>query len=96
MLLRSPILPPNASASVLPECEAGFRAHKRCKTFVGMQQPNCGIEWDEWMMVRALVRPHHRVLELGARYGTTSCALARATQNSGRVVAAHGRTMGGA
>jgi FkbM family methyltransferase len=42
--------------------------------------------YDEWTMVAALVRPHDTVLELGARYGTTSCALAKATNNSGQVV----------
>ena len=70
-----------------------------CKTFVGRGENGtgprsnrkgrirCGIEWDEWVLVEALVSPSHTVLELGARFGTTSCALARATGNSGRVVA---------
>ena len=39
-----------------------------------------------WQQVIALVPPDAVVLELGARYGTTSCALAKATANSGRVV----------
>lgn len=47
---------------------------------------SCSLEWDEWQMVDALVAPHDAVLELGARFGTTSCRLARATRNSGRVV----------
>jgi len=47
----------------------------------------CGIELDEWIMVDALVTPKHSVIEFGARFGTTSCRLARATRNSGRVVA---------
>ena len=38
-------------------------------------------------MVAALVDSSHRVLELGARYGTTSCAIARAQRNSGKLVA---------
>jgi len=38
-------------------------------------------------MVRALVTPADVVLEVGARFGTTSCELARATGNAGRVVA---------
>ena len=46
----------------------------------------CGIERDEWMMVDALVQPADVVAEFGARFGTTSCRLARATNNSGRVV----------
>jgi FkbM family methyltransferase len=45
------------------------------------------MEWDEWMMVNALVPQNAPVLELGARFGTTSCVLARATNNSGRVLA---------
>ena len=48
----------------------------------------CGMEWDVWVVARALLSPHHRVLELGARYGTTSCVLANLTGNRGRVVSA--------
>ena len=55
-----------------------------CKTFVGANP--CGIEGDMWTMVHALLSPANTVLELGARYGTTSCAIAVATNNSGRVV----------
>lgn len=55
-----------------------------CRTFV--DAPECGIEWTQWLLVDALVRPGDTVLELGARFGTTSCALASATNNSGRVV----------
>ena len=47
---------------------------------------DCSIEWDEWLMVDALVSPADTVLELGARFGTTSCALSKATGNSGGVV----------
>jgi len=46
----------------------------------------CGAEIDEWHMVDALVTPAHTVLEFGARFGTTSCRLAHATNNSGNVV----------
>jgi FkbM family methyltransferase len=48
---------------------------------------SCAIEWDEWLVVSALVTPAHTVLEVGARYGTTSCMIAKATNNSGRVIA---------
>ena len=44
------------------------------------------MEWDTWLQVTALVPPDAVVLELGARYGTTSCRIAQATHNSGRVV----------
>ena len=55
-----------------------------CRTFAGATE--CGIEWVQWLMADALVRPGDTVLELGARFGTTSCALAAATNNSGRVI----------
>ena len=58
-----------------------------CEKFTGPPAMKCGIEWDEWMLVHALVHPNDTVLELGARFGTTSCALAAATRNSGHVVA---------
>lgn len=54
-----------------------------CASF---ETPNCALEWDEWNLVRALVRPRDTVLEFGARFGTTSCVLAEATGNSGRVI----------
>lgn len=44
------------------------------------------MEWDEWVLVEALLSNHSRVLEFGARYGTTSCVLSRATGNRGNVV----------
>ena len=37
-------------------------------------------------VARALVQPNDTVLELGARFGTTSCELAAATRNTGFVV----------
>jgi FkbM family methyltransferase len=46
----------------------------------------CAIEHDEWMPVDALVRPDDVVIEWGARHGTTSCRLARATNNTGNVI----------
>ena len=54
-----------------------------CRTYAGARQ--CGMEWDEWMMIDALVKPDDVVIEYGARFGTTSCRLALATKNSGRV-----------
>jgi len=62
-----------------------FDRHRACPTFRGHRMM-CGVERDEWNMVAAVVTPQHTVLELGARFGTTSCALAQATNNSGRVV----------
>jgi len=40
-------------------------------TFGGARQ--CGLEWDEWVLAMALLQPNSTVLELGARFGTTSC-----------------------
>lgn len=72
-------------ATAPPECEGeSFRIKKWCKTFEGAFF--CGMEWDEWNLVNALVRPTNTVLELGGRFGTTSCVLARRTGNSGGVV----------
>lgn len=45
----------------------------------------CAIEFDEWLTVDALVKTDDVVIEWGARYGTTSCRLAQATNNSGNV-----------
>ncbi len=59
------------------------RFGRGCATFSTV---NCNIEWDEWNNVRAQVTPADTVIEFGARYGTTSCVLAEATNNSGRVV----------
>ena len=47
----------------------------------------CSLEWNEWTLARALLSPSHTILELGARYGTTSCVLSQITRNSGRVIA---------
>ena len=45
-----------------------FRRAGPCASYAGTQQ--CGIEWDEWNLVRALIPRGATVLELGARYGT--------------------------
>ena len=68
-----------------PDCEPNFRVKQACRTFEGAFF--CGMEWDEWQLVNALVRPEDTVLELGARFGTTSCVLSKLTGNAGRVVA---------
>ena len=47
----------------------------------------CAVEWDEWQIVRAMVRPNSTVLELGGRFGTTSCVLSEAVGADGVVVA---------
>ena len=76
------------SSSLPPAIESDSRErplkrNRPCKTYRGAT--HCGMEWDEWIMVDALVRPRHTVIEFGGRFGTTSCRLARATANSGAV-----------
>ena len=83
MLDPAPAFSANA-ATAPPECEPNFRVKRACKTFTGAFF--CGMEWDEWQLVNGLVTPQDTVLELGARFGTTSCVLARRTGNSGAVV----------
>lgn len=85
VFLRSPNHAAGA-ARAPPESEGGLglRWRGRCLSFAEASQ--CAIEYDEWMLVDALVRSDDVVLEFGARYGTTSCRLAVATNNSGLVV----------
>ena len=63
----------------------GVRRSSPCERFSG--DITCQVERDEWLLAAAFIRPGDTVLELGARWGTTSCALARMTNNSGSVVA---------
>jgi FkbM family methyltransferase len=71
--------------SAPPECEgSSFRIKRPCKSFDGAFF--CGMEWDEWNIVRGLVRRNNVVLELGGRFGTTSCVLSEQTGNAGNVV----------
>lgn len=44
---------------------------------------DCSMEVPEQDLVRRFIIPADRVLELGARFGTTSCAIASALDNSG-------------
>ena len=85
MLDPAPRYSPDATAAVPPDCEHQFGIKKACRTFAGAFF--CGMEWDEWQLVNALVTPDDTVLELGARFGTTSCVLSKRTGNAGRVVA---------
>ena len=81
----APSFMPGAATSP-PESEGlQYRAKEPCPTFQGSHS-RCGMEWDIWLMVDALLPSNATVMEFGARYGTTSCKLARATANSGHVV----------
>mmetsp|Transcript_79933 Transcript_79933/g.222702 ORF Transcript_79933/g.222702 Transcript_79933/m.222702 type:complete len:329 (-) Transcript_79933:191-1177(-) len=57
------------------------------ETRAPLTEVNCRIETPEHDLVRQYVRPDSAVLELGARYGTTSCEIAAAQGNSGRLLA---------
>ena len=46
----------------------------------------CGVETSTHEVVRKLVTPSDVVLEVGARYGTTSCELAAAMNNTGALI----------
>ena len=76
----NPIMLP---ASFFPEV---VRHEEHCDTFQASDFI-CFIEWDEWLMSYALVTSHSAILELGARWGTTSCFLSQFQNNSGRIVA---------
>ena len=45
------------------------------------------MERDIHQAVRKLIQPSDTVLEVGSRYGTTTCEVAVRQKNSGRVVA---------
>ena len=86
----APSFMPGAATSP-PESEGlQYRAKEPCPTFEGSYS-RCGMEWDVWLMVDALLPSNATVMEFGARYGTTSCRLARATANSGYVVSCDAR-----
>lgn len=53
----------------------------------GKKPANCRIEKPEHQLVKQYIQAGMAVLELGARYGTTTCAIAAQTMNSGKVVA---------
>jgi len=46
----------------------------------------CGLEMTTWDLVNEYVFPNATVLELGARYGTTSCVISKRLHNSGQQV----------
>merc|ERR1711957_1134507 len=47
----------------------------------------CQIEFPEHVLVRDWIPNSAAVMEFGARYGTTTCELAKKVGNSGRVIA---------
>jgi FkbM family methyltransferase len=88
--LSALIVAPSGHAGAPIQLPAVFpsstRLESHCDTFRAKEFV-CFIEWDEWIMASLLVRPGSAILELGARWGTTSCFLAQFQNNSGRTVA---------
>lgn len=57
-----------------------------CDRFKGDSNFKCDIEAAEWALVRKWVPKEATVIEFGARWGTTTCELARQLGNSGHLV----------
>ena len=46
----------------------------------------CNVEWDMHDLVSRIIHPGDTVLEIGGRYGTTSCMVAAQQNNSGALI----------
>ena len=55
-------------------------------TTESLRPASCLIERDMFSVVSEVIQPDDVVLEVGARYGTTSCAVAETQQNSGKLI----------
>ena len=62
------------------------RKTQNCHSYESGEQLSCFIEWDEWMLSMAFVKPGDVVMEFGARYGTTSCLLSKLVGPTGHVI----------
>ena len=79
-LLQSPV-DPGLKAEGVKE------PYSQCNYFTeNFVQAYCRVERDTHEVVRRLVTPSDVVLEVGARYGTTSCELAAAMNNTGALI----------
>ena len=60
---------------------------QHCNFFAeNFQRTYCGVEWDMHVLVKNMIKPTDTVLEVGGRYGTTTCALAVQQNNSGALI----------
>ena len=58
-----------------------------CEFFDEKFRPaRCNVEWDTHLLVRQIISPTDTVLELGGRYGSTTCAVAVEQNNSGALI----------
>ena len=94
-LVLAPLPPSDGNVTThinLPENNDGIFDENACNTWQHTADTgpykkfNCRLEWDEWMLVNALIHEGDVVMEYGARYGTTSCVISRAVGKSGHVV----------
>ena len=66
----------------------GFWDNICCSFITETSRPaSCLIERDMFSVAKELITPDDVVLEVGARYGTTTCAVARYQGNSGNLIA---------
>ncbi len=79
-ILQSPVDPDAKAEGVKRPCN-------QCNYFTeNFVRAYCCVEEDTHAVVRRLVTPSDVVLEVGARYGTTSCELAAAMNNTGALI----------
>jgi len=60
-------------------------ASENCSSFIGDASFSCYIESPEHTLARRWIPANATVLEFGARFGTTTCELAKTLKNSGRL-----------
>ena len=61
--------------------------YSRCNYFTeNFVRAYCSVEEETHVVVRKLITPGDVVLEVGSRYGTTSCEVAAAQNNSGALI----------
>ena len=75
-------------AAAQPVSAEERKAYKPCSfaTEENGKPASCSVEAPEQAMVRAYVDETSTVLELGGRYGTTTCEIAAVQRNSGHLV----------
>lgn len=77
--------PRPTARTVSDHCDSSKHVEDCCKAF-NVPGGQCAIDAPEHLLVRRWVPSGATVMEVGARFGTTSCEIARKLNNSGRVV----------
>ena len=66
----------------------GVSSYQQCDFFTeNFVRAYCNVEHDIHSAVRRLIQPSDVVLEVGSRYGTTTCEVAVRQNNSGKLIA---------